>query len=163
MSRMALQSLLAEFGVAMGIEDLAFDGEQRCNLMFDDVAVSFELGADEASLCMYSRVGSEPSEDVERQLSSLLKANYAFAATRGATLALDPAGGGILLMREEPLETLWLPRFESVVEDFVNVAESFTRQLANQGLQVPGEASATDAGARANDSPEAPQGGTMRV
>lgn len=163
MADSVLGALIDEFGTAVGIEGLTFDEEQRCNLMFDDVAVSLEVGVGESSLYIYSVLGPEPVEDAEERFAELLKANYAFAQTGGATLALDPAGGGIVLMREEPLETLRLPRLESVIEDFVNVAERLIANLYKGSLTAPAPESSMEADGPADGNPPPPVGGTMRV
>ena len=164
MSESALRSLIGEFGKAVGLDELAFDDQQRCNLMFDDVPVSFELGSGEDSLYIYSVLGAEAEEGAEALYSDLLKANYAFAQTGGATLALDPAGGGIVLMREEPLETLRLPRLESLVENFVNVAERLMANLAEGSLSNAGGAADSVASSEPAEAGGATLStGTMRV
>jgi len=129
-----LHSLIREFGAAVGLEDMAFDDRKRCNIMFDDVPVSLELSGGEDSLYIYSVLGLEPAEGAKELYAELLKANYAFAQTGGATLALDPAGGGIVLMREEPVGALRLPQLEALIENFVNVAERFMASLAEGSL-----------------------------
>ena len=163
MTGSVLHALIGEFGAAVGLDDLAFDDEQRCNLMFDDVAVSLEVGAGDSSLYIYSVLGPEPALDAEQRFAELLKANYAFAQTGGATLALDPAGGGIVLMREEPLETLRLPRLESVIEDFVNVAERLIANLSAGALAGPAPEAAVESGGQGEGQSPPPVGGTMRV
>lgn len=136
MSVAAMQALLTEFGAMVGIPDLAPDAEHRCNLMFDDVALSFELGADDESLCIYSLIGSLPEGDREAAHAALLGANYAFQGTRGATLCIEPQTGGVVLLRAEPLETLRLSRLAALVEDFVNTAELWATRVKNREFGV---------------------------
>ena len=129
MSMAAMQSILKEFGASVGIPDLEPDDEQRCNLMFDDVALSFELGLGDESIYVYSLLGAVADDDARAVYAELLHANYAFAATRGSTLSVDPQSGGIVLMREEPLDNLRLPKFEAVIEEFVTVAEQWMQRI----------------------------------
>ena len=137
MSESVLHSVIKEFGSSIGIGELAFDEEQRCNLMFDDVPVSIELSGNEDSLFVYSVLAPEPKDGVEELYAKLLKANYAFAQTNGSTVALDPMGGGIVLMREEPAEMLRLAQFEALLESFVNTAESFMESLSGDPPDEP--------------------------
>ena len=146
MSLAAMQSMLAEFGASIGIPDLAPDDEHRCDLMFDDVAVSFELGVDDESVYIYALLGSVPQGDAEGVYAELLHANHVFGGTGGATLCVDPRTQGIVLLRAERLESLRPARFETLLEDFVNVAEGWMRRLES------GEAGA----AAARDGPDEP-------
>ncbi|MCZ0944080.1 MAG: type III secretion system chaperone [Gammaproteobacteria bacterium] len=163
MSDSVLHSLIREFGAAIGLEEMAFDDQQRCNLMFDDVPVSLELSGGEDSLYIYSVLGPEPAEGAKELYSELLKANYAFAQTGGATLALDPGGGGIVLMREEPLEILHLPQLEALIENFVNTAEGLIASVAEASLSNAAQAIDSEPGGQAGDGDGAPMAGTMRV
>ncbi len=158
-----LHSLIKEFGAAVGLEDMTFDDQQRCNLMFDDVPVSLEMSGGEGSLYIYSVLAPEPAENANALYAELLRANYAFAQTAGATLALDPAGGGIVLMREEPLETLRLPQFEALIEDFVNVAEGFIASLAEGSLSKAAQTIDSEPSEPSGDGGDAPAAGNMRV
>ncbi len=155
MSMAALQSILREFGAAVGIPELEPDDEQRCNMMFDDVALSFELGVGDESVYVYSLLGSVADDDARAAYADLLHANYAFAGTRGSTLSIDPQTGGIVLMREEQLDSLRLPRLEAIIEEFVTVAEQWMQRIANG-----------DFGARNDDpaaGPSSSEEGMMRV
>ncbi|MDE0365564.1 MAG: type III secretion system chaperone [Gammaproteobacteria bacterium] len=129
MSLAVMENLLAEFGAGIGIPDLRPDEEHRCNLMIDDVAVSFELGKGDESLYIYALLGPVPEGDEGAVYAALLHANYSFEGTRGSTLGIDPQTGGIVLIREERLESLRLPGFESIVEEFVDVAEGWMKRI----------------------------------
>ena len=155
MSLAVMENVLAEFGAAIGIPDLRPDEEHRCNLMIDDVAISFELGLSDESLYIYSLLGAAPDDDVEAVYAELLHANFIFEGTRGSTLSVDPHTGGIALIREERLESLRLARFESVVEEFVDVAERWMKRIEN------GDFKARPAARQAN-SPSSTEG-MMRV
>ena len=129
MSLAVMENLLAEFGAAIGIPGLQPDEDHRCNIMIDDVAVSFELGKGDESLYIYSLLGPVPEGDVDAAYAALLHANTSFEGTRGSTLGIDPQTGGIVLIREERLEFLRLPGFESIVEGFVDIAEGWMKRI----------------------------------
>ena len=129
MSLAVMENLFAEFGAAIGIPDLQPDEGHRCNIMIDDVAVSFELGTGDESLYIYSLLGPVPEGDEGAVYAALLHANYLIEGTRGSTLGIDPRSGGIVLIREERLESLRLAGFESIIEEFVDVAERWMKRI----------------------------------
>ena len=155
MSQTVMKNLVGEFGAAIGIPDLDTDEDNRCNLMFDDVALSFELSGDGESLFVYSLLGRLPDRETDLFHAALLHANHLLEGTRGSTLSVDPHNGDVVLIREERLDTLRLPRLESIVEDFVNVAEQWMEQLASGSVASIADQEPTDAAL--------PDGGMMRV
>lgn len=155
MSIAIMENLIGEFGAAIGIPDLRTDEDNRCNLMFDDVAVSFELANGGESLFIYSLLGSVPGRDADSFHTAMLHANHLLAATRGSTLSVDAQNNDAVLIREEMLETLRLPRLESIVEDFVNIAELWMEHLAAGVVESPAERQTSEAAL--------PDGGMLRV
>ena len=105
MSSAAMNNLLREFGTSIGIPDLELDEDFRCNLMFDEVPVSFELGKGDESVYIYSLLGRVPDEGLEGFYAELLHANYVLADNAGSTLSVDSQSGNVVLLREERLET----------------------------------------------------------
>ena len=157
MSSAAMNNLLREFGTSIGIPDLQLDEDFRCNLMFDEVPVSFELGEGDESVYIYSLLGRVPDDGLERFYAGLLHANYVFADNAGSTLSVDSQSGNVVLLREERLELLRLSRLESVVERFVNVAEDWMSRLRGGGSNE------AEAARRESASEPGPRGGVMRV
>ena len=156
MSSSVLNNLLREFGSAIGIPDLQLDEEYRCNMMFDEVPVSFELGDGDESVYIYSLLGQVPEDGLERFYAELLHANYLFADSGGSTLGVDSKSGNVVLLREERLESMRLSTLESVAEQFVSVAEAWMNRLsdgANESAAPRGESAS---------EPRPPSGG-MRV
>ena len=132
MSSSVLNNLLREFGSAIGIPDLQLDEEYRCNMMFDEVPVSFELGDGDESVYIYSLLGQVPDDGLERFYAELLHANYLFAESGGSTLGVDSQSGNVVLLREERLESMRLSTLESVAEQFVSVAEAWMSRLSGE-------------------------------
>ena len=132
MSSSVLNNLLREFGSAIGIPDLQLDEEYRCNMMFDEVPVSFELGDGDESVYIYSLLGQVPDDGLERFYAELLHANYLFAESGGSTLGVDSQSGNVVLLREERLESMRLSTLESVAEQFVSVAEAWMGRLGGE-------------------------------
>ena len=157
MSSAAMNNLLHEFGTSIGIPDLQLDEDFRCNMMFDEVPVSFELGEGDESVYIYSLLGRVPDDGLERFYAELLHANYVFADNAGSTLSVDSQSGNVVLLKEERLELLRLSRLESVVERFVNVAEGWMSRLRD------GASNEAEAAKRDPVSEPGPRGGVMRV
>ena len=157
MSSTVMNNLVREFGASIGIPDLQIDEEYRCNMVFDEVPVSFELGDGDESMYIYSLLGHVPDDRLEQFYAELLHANYVFADNGGSTLSVDSQSGNVVLLREERLELLRLSRLESVVEQFVNVAEGWISRLRRGGTN---EVDAPRGGAV---SEQRPPGGVMRV
>ena len=157
MSSNVTNNLLREFGAAIGIPDLQLDEDYRCNMMFDEVPVSFELGDGDESIYIYSLLGHVPDDGLEQFYAELLHANYISAGSGGSTLSVDSQSGSVVLLREERLELLRLARLESVVEQFVNVAEGWMSRLGGGGANEVG------ASRDASVPEHRPPGGVMRV
>ena len=157
MSSNVMNNLLGEFGAAIGMPDLQLDEEFRCNMMFDDVPVSFELGEGDESVYIYSLLGRVPDDGRDGIHAELLHANYVFTENGGSTLSVDVQSGNVVLLREERLELLRLARLESVVERFVDVAEGWMRRLGG------GATNEEDASHGGSDSGQRPPGGALRV
>ena len=155
MSQAIMNNLIREFGTAIGIPDLQIDEDNRCNLMFDDVAVSFELAHGDESMFIYALLGTVPNREADSFLAAMLRANHLLAATLGSTLSIDPKNNDAVLIREERLDSLRLPRLETIVEDFVNVAELWMGHLDAGTVD--------DSPAQPASDPELPDGGMMRV
>ncbi|MGI9228469.1 MAG: type III secretion system chaperone [Gammaproteobacteria bacterium] len=131
-----MNTLLEEFGNSISIEGLKLDDEARCNLQFDDVVLSIELGSDEKSAYIYSLLGTPPENNLEQFYAVLLYANYMFQSTAGATLSVDLNNGGVVMVRELPLDGLRLPEFEQVLEQFVNTTEQWMRSLQDIDIET---------------------------
>ena len=144
MSADMVRNLLQEFGHSIGIPDLQVDEEGRCNLLFDDVAVSFEFSQDEESVYLYSYLATAPEVDLEKFYATLLEANYLFRGTNGATLGVEAMSKRVVLIREERLELMRLAQFESVVGGFVNLAENWKKKLVNWTAEPAADESSFD-------------------
>ena len=70
--------LLADFGASIGIEELSFNDENRCNLLFDEVAITIELLEDTGTVYIYSYLCQIRDDEQTEVQSLLLHANYLF-------------------------------------------------------------------------------------
>ena len=92
-----IRGLAERIGIGGEIE---VDSDQRCLLEFDGMGVVIQ-GVDAAeTVALLSPVGMPPPENPEQLYRALLEANYLFQGTSGATLSVNPDGGGVMLCRQ---------------------------------------------------------------
>src|SRR6478735_1182980 len=85
-----LQKLVGEFGAEIGLPNLTIDGEGFCSLTFDGkVTVNLQLSESKDQIVLFAELGVVPTEDRAETYEALLKANFFWQATHGATLSLE--------------------------------------------------------------------------
>jgi len=103
---MELPALLDEFGRTAGLGRVALNDEGVCRLVLDedltvDVEVAPEASRAAGSFFLHAVAGRLPAGDGDPGLlKELLAANLFGRDTGGATLALDPDLGEVVLLRE---------------------------------------------------------------
>lgn len=122
--------LLADLGNTLTVGPLALDPvTHSCVLVFDgDIILNIEYAPERLVLSSY--LAELPSEGAEPLLRELLAANLYWHRTRGATLCLEEGTGGVILTYACSVTELDGPSFETVVENFVNQAERWSRHIA---------------------------------
>jgi len=129
------ENLLAELGSHMGIPNLGFDEQGCARLVFDDqIEVNFENDAANHRLQIYTTLGNVPAENKEALYGALLEANLFGSGTAGATLAIDNLHGEIVLCHTFYGDDIPSATFLSLVESFVNTAEKWAQQIANNSF-----------------------------
>jgi hypothetical protein len=142
MANAEMAAILAEFGKGIGIPQLAFDEGGYCCLFFDEIVVNLELDEETEQLSLYSNVGDLPEDVKPGFYEALLEANYFFRNTGGATLGIDRNARLVALVYRVSYPTLNLVQFERIIENFVNVTETWIRKVRE--LDAPGEAPAQE-------------------
>jgi len=132
--------LLASFGKTVGIDNLTHD-EGYCCLFFDEVVVNLEER--DGILFLYTTVGQLPENGREKLYAALLNANCFYKGTQGATLGADEKAGIVMLSYQTVLSVLDDATFEKIVENFVNVADTWTTKVGELSREsVPTTAAA---------------------
>jgi hypothetical protein len=132
----AFSALLADFGKKIGIADLAPDEAGYCCLAFDEVVVNLEFNEASDQLFLSSHVGDLPDDGREALYEQLLEANYFFRGTNGAVLSVDTPSKQVVLLHQTPTVTLDGGSFETLIENFVNVAERWVGQLSGSAPEA---------------------------
>lgn len=119
-----LQSLIAEVGNRLELEELSFDDEGFTALRFDeDLVVNFQAVSDDA-LMLYADLGVPARGDAI--YPDLLKANLFWRTTMGATLSLtDDPKPRVILAIEFLWQNLEIAELTTRLESFVNAVEDW--------------------------------------
>lgn len=118
---MDFSELIKGLAEKMGIGgEIEVDDEQRCFLEFDDMGVVIQ-GVDAAeAVVLLAPIGIPPPEDPAQLYRGLLEANYLFQGTSGATLSVNPDGGGVNLCRQLDARALDVERLMQALDVFLN-------------------------------------------
>lgn len=112
-----IKGLAEKIGIGAEIE---VDADQRCFLEFDGMGVVIQ-GVDAAeTVAFLSPIGRPPPEDPCALYKALLEANYLFQGTSGATLSLNPEGGGVMLCRQLDSKALDVEGLMAALDAFLN-------------------------------------------
>ena len=91
----------------------------------DGMSVGFIHDTTEAAIMVVAEIGEQNPDSDEACSSALLKANYLFAGTGGATLCRNPETGAFAIMRSWPLASLDADAFATAVNDLLTTAEKW--------------------------------------
>ena len=141
---------LARLGEQMGIGALALDEQGVCTLAIDDGRwiVAIGHGAGENGLRLMLCVDELVPD--ERQAYRLLAANFAWRDSDGATFALAPDSGALIVQRKVSGSELGEGRLAAILDALVATAERWTASLENTPtLEAPVSASGHWNGVRA--------------
>ena len=124
-----IEAAFETFAARIDLEGFAFDPEGNAVLAFDEVLVDFQILDGDGVLLVMSRLGAPPLDSADLY-GRLLDANFLWSGTGGATIARDPDGSDIVLMRRIPGDGLTAETLEEAVGTFVSVAEAFMAEIA---------------------------------
>lgn len=124
--------LIKELGALMNMPQLALDENGTCQLVFDKcIEVNFEQSPDGQALFLYSVVSAIPPEGREAFYEQLLEANLFGGGTGGATFAVNPDSGEVVLFQTVATETVEFSAFAKMLESYVDQLQSWSERLAN--------------------------------
>ena len=118
------ETLISDFGRSIGIEGLVFDQFGCCMLAFDDdIIVNIAHEKANQRILLFAYVGSvDASADPYK---TLLKANFYWRGTGGATLSLDQDDGAICLTKPFRAQELNPTKLTTELENFVSNIEKW--------------------------------------
>ena len=137
---MELSQILEEVNEHYGKAIFVLDSQNSCRASVGDGLVVELLNLPEVDrVIFYSALGAEPQEGRDRVYRLMMRAQYMFRATAGATFAIDEETGVIYLEKPEPLTTLTAESFVSVFETFSKIALQWRDTLV-KFMPLAGEA-----------------------
>ena len=78
---------------------------------------------------MFAKLCRVPPQFRFEAYETMLAGNLFWAQTKGGTLAVEPSEGVVFLLMKEKLQAMDFPRFNALLEGFVEAAESWQRRL----------------------------------
>ena len=130
MSHSNAATVLSEFGHKIGLPQIVFSEERLCTLSFDDIIVHIELSEDGSLLSCYLWIADVAEARRPEVALAISDANYLLARTHGATLGMNRHSGDLVLVAKIPDATLTLAGFEQVLENLVNLAQTWQQKIA---------------------------------
>lgn len=128
----AAEKLISDFGKSIGIEGLAFDEFGCCMLVFDDdIIVNIAHEKANQRILFFAYIGSVDA--AVTPYKTLLKANFYWRGTGGATLSLDQDDGAICLTKPFGVNALSPPDLTTELEKFISNIEKW-RDWLKEGL-----------------------------
>ena len=128
---MEFKELIGAFGEkAMGAE-IKPDEEGCVRLTIDGMLVTMREFPEVSKLLTYGEVGDVPPEGAGLLAETLLRANFMFKATAGATLSQNEQTKKYCLCRYDDLKLLDQEAFEKMMETFANTLDQWRAIVAD--------------------------------
>lgn len=138
MNKQNFLSILHNVGQRIHLEDLELDEDNFCSIGFDDdliVTISYEERSN--MLLIFGQLGKISPELEEDIYPKLLKANYFWQGTSGATLGVDDQTHEVILSYRLNVPNLTSDQLYQLLEEFVNLVDLWKKNLGlyQKGIQ----------------------------
>lgn len=132
---MIFSDVLELLGNAVGLADVALDGEGSCTLLFDgEHEVTFTYDRRNRTVFLHSEVGEASSLDREACMS-LLQASLLGAETDGGALSVHAATDTVVLWKRYDDTFPDLSALEQAVNDFLAQVACWKEKLVSGGAE----------------------------
>lgn len=128
---MELKDIMKSFADEIGIEGVVADADGAYHFDIDGIGVTFSTDSDGMKIGMFAEIGEPSSEGREIVYRSVLEAMAPGAGTDGNTFSVMHGSDRIVLYRSDPLALTDYAVFKSRLENLVNVAEDWRRNIAD--------------------------------
>ena len=128
MSRI-MNDLMSSLGNTLGLPELCLDQSGYCALGFDDFLLNMQYVEATEQLFLSVSVAGLPEGNRLPLYELLLQGNCGFAQTGGATLGINEQNGVVLSAHVKAI-TLDSLSFETLIDNFLKVAESWRKRIA---------------------------------
>lgn len=121
---MELKELMDGFAAEAGLDALTADDTGVYWLKIDSFSIGFATDETERMLIVYTPIAAREEASAGDLAEVLLELNNLYIGSFGGTVALDREAGLYLYQRREALADFGKETFPSLLEDFVNRAET---------------------------------------
>ncbi|MBG6145996.1 MAG: type III secretion system chaperone [Roseibium album] len=121
--------LITDFGKSVGIDEMAFDKDGRCDLSFDDQHMAIVYDDQAGYLCLEASVLEIPSSPSSDFFSWILEDNFTSFSNGIGCLGLHREAGIIFWLDRRPAADLSRDQFENWLGKSIERAEFWARQL----------------------------------
>ena len=128
---MELEEIMKAFADEIGIEGVTAAEDGAYHFDIDGISVMFATDGDKTKISMFAEIGEPSSEGREVVYRAVLEAMAPGAETDGNTFSVMRGSDRIVLYRTDPLAFTDYAVFKSRLENLVNVAEDWRRNLAD--------------------------------
>ena len=128
---MEFDQIISGFSQEFGIEGLAPDDEGTVRLDIDGMTVEVLHDAAEGRIMLCADIGEPPPEGGDRFAAILLRANFLFQGTDGATMAQNPETKKYSVIHPLALDPLDVSGFSERLGKFVDGIERWRQMLAD--------------------------------
>lgn len=139
MDRGQVDTLISRLGEGLGMPDLALDESGTCTLVIDNGAVIVNLGHNRGAGALDLMTCLDRVELSAPNLTQLLGANLGWRATGGATFAVEPTSGAVMLQRRLTAGDATDEGLKAAIESLIAAAEVWTRHLTGD-MGAPADA-----------------------
>ena len=133
----AAQALAEGLGRSLGLDDLAFDPDDGTLTLELDDSTLVSVGVDRSgeTLTLFAPLTADPLTEPDF-VRRALEANFLWRRTGGATLAIEPGSGQLVLQVRLALAGLQVPAFATALEGFAEQAAAWSAELAANGSRA---------------------------
>ncbi len=141
MSKENMHHLIDELGQKLGLPDMQMDDNDFVCIFTDDgVVLNLDYHEDENILVIYTTVG-EIADDKRLQLyEEMLRGNFVWQSTAGATMCIDPSAKLAMMMANVTVGDLDLPKLLNVLNHFTRLAWVWSDRIRElSGHEAPAQ------------------------
>jgi len=124
------KQLISELGQSVGLPDLVPDEDNYVCLGFDDKIITHvQYNPENEVVMLFAQLGTIDEDKENDVYPRLLKANLFWQGTGGATIGVDDETREVLLCYQTQMVNMDFPKFQELMEGFVNTSELWINTL----------------------------------
>ena len=144
MDKAQAQAAVGDLARELGMADASLGEAGHCLLAIDDGAVLVHLGYNPSAGAIDLMICLDEVTPSPADVARLMTANFAWVESAGATFALEPQSGALVVARRCNAADIGNSGLRRALEALVEVAETWSKRLANSSAVEP--TSRTDIG-----------------